>query len=239
MKKLNYRAGIITIGIFAACLSCACFPITGNGNIISQEIPVSSFERIQISGYAIVNFHESREHRSVVTADSNLHKYIDVYTEGNVLKISTKTRRRYLLTQYTVDVYSPRIVGLAISGAARFKCNDPIITPEFKVTIAGAGEISGKFECDTFTADAAGAAQIALTGNSNNLNLSISGAGNFSGNDFKTSNATVQINGSGTMDIWVLENLKANISGAGKIRYREEPKIDYNGSGLARLERRS
>ena len=239
MKKPNDIVRVIAIVVFTTCLLSACIPRRGNGIMKTAETPVSSFEGIEINGYAVVYFHESPEYRAVVTADSNLFGYTNVYTEDNVLKIGLKRGWHYLLTKYQVDVYCPVISSLSISGAARFESSDTIITPVFKAAISGAGKIKGAIECDTFTAAVSGSAQIILTGSSNDFGISISGAGDFSGNDFKTNNASVKINGAGTINIWVVEYLKAQISGTGRIRYRGNPKIDSGGSGLQRLERNS
>ena len=240
MKKYNNIPGAVAIGVFVACLSCACFPIPikGNGIMTSSEKSVSPFESIHVSGSAVVVFHESQEYRVAVTVDSNLNEYIRVYSEDNVLKISTQREKRCVFTQFKVDVYCSGISNLSISGAARFECGDPIITSSFKTIISGAGKITGTIECDTFTANISGAAQIMLAGSCNDLDLSLSGAGTFAGDDFKTNNAAVNISGTANVDLWVLEHLNARVNGTGKITYRGDPKIDFTGSGLGRLERR-
>ncbi|MCL2130090.1 MAG: DUF2807 domain-containing protein, partial [Treponema sp.] len=74
-------------------------------------------------------------------------------------------------------------------------------------------------------------------GNADDMELVISGFGNFNAGEFRTNNAVVQISGSGRINIWAEETLKANVSGSGRLIYRGNPKIDYRGSGSGRLER--
>jgi hypothetical protein len=148
MKKTTRLMAALMAGIAVFCLSCACTLKKGNGVMTSLEKPVSPFDSIQINGYAVVNFYKSQEYRAIVTVDSNLTDRIEVYTEGNALKIGVKQGRHCAFTQYTVDVFCPSIAGLSISGAARIK----------------------------------------LRGNCSDADISISGTGDFSGNEFKTNN---------------------------------------------------
>ena len=230
-------------------------PITGNGNLITSEKPVSSFDKIRVAGIAEVNYHASPDYRAVVTVDSNLDEYVAVYTENNVLNIGTKNGRYYRFTKYMVDVYAPSISGLVMSGSVRFEGMNTITSPGFDLEISGAGKLKGDFECDQFNARisgsgemdshvvssgfkavVAGSCAINLAGSSSDLDISISGAGNFMGSEFKTNNVIASISGAGEMHIWALDTLKANIAGAGKVKYRGNPKIDYHASGAGRLE---
>ena len=238
MKRFNCLKIIVLAVVITACLSCAWPLNRGNGIMISSEKPVSAFETIEVNGMAVVNYHKSQEYRAVVTVDSNLDKYVKVHTEGNVLKIGTEKGGNYYFTQYTVDVYAPTMDGISISGSVRFNGIDKITASTFRSNISGSGKITGTFECDNFNSKISGSGDFTLTGNCSNLDISVSGSGNFSGNEFETKNAAILINGSGKMDIWVLEYLNANISGFGRVRYRGDPKIDYTVSGSGRLERR-
>ena len=231
------------------------FPIKGNGNMVTSEKPLTDFYAVNISRNATVNYHESPEYRAVVTVDSNLDEYISVYTDNGTLYIGAKRGRHYLFTQYTVDVYAPSLEGVSISGFARFEGKDKINSSVFSLRISGSGKINGDFECQDFSArisgygdirgnvtcknlqaDISGSGDITLTGSCDYFNVTVSGAGDFSGREFQTNNADVRISGSGRINIWVLENLRANISGAGIVRYRGTPKIDFRGSGAGRME---
>jgi hypothetical protein len=209
--------GILSIiFVFVGFVSCGTFPIEGNGNLISTEKTVSQFEKINGSGTAEVIFHMSQEYRVVVTVDSNLDEYLEIYTRNNVLNIGTKNGS-YSFTKYLVDVYCPTLTGVSISGSGSFTGNDKIIASSFESKVSGSGNIT-------------------ITGTGNDSNISISGSGKFNGIEFKTNNADARISGSGNMDIWVLEYINANISGSGSIKYRGTPRIDFNGSGSGSIK---
>ena len=236
MNNLNFISLVFAIGISAIGVSCGTiFPKMGNGDLAASERTVSSFEKINSSGSAEVRFYISNEYRVVVTVDSNLKEYTEVYTRGNVLNIGTKNGN-YIFTKYLVDVYCPVLTGISISGSGQFSGNDAIITSTFNANVSGSGKIEGTIECETFSAKISGSGNITVTGNGRDLDMDISGSGVFNGFEFSLNKADVHITGSGKVNINVSENLNANISGSGEINYRGDPKIDSKISGSGRIK---
>jgi hypothetical protein len=242
-------------GIMCFFISCSVIPLKGNGKIITIEKPMPTFEEIKITGTGKINYHKSQEYRMLVSVDSNLEEYVNIFTKNKVLHIETKTRRPCLFTQFTIDVYCPSLSSVSISGLAAFNGNDKINTQSFILIISGSGKINGTFECadfsiqisgsgevngtvlcSNFSANISGSGKIDINGNSNDMNMKVSGYGVFNGRDFETQKSDVNISGSGKISLWVLEYLKVNNSGAGRITYRGNPKIEFKNSGLGRIE---
>ena len=237
MKK-NLNIAVIILGIAAACVSCegAILPIRGNGDLVTSERSVSSFEKIKVSGSAEVYFHGSEEYRAVVTVDSNLEEYTEVYTTGDTLNVKTG-HGNYLFTKYAVDVYCPALTGVSISGSGQFSGNDTIITSTFDVNVSGSGSIEGTIDCNNFSAGISGSGNIMITGTGKDSDIDISGSGNFSGNEFNAHNASVRISGSGKASICVTNNLNINISGSGEVRYLGNPEIVSSVSGSGKIKK--
>ena len=125
--------------------------------------------------------------------------------------------------------YSARISG---SG----KINGDIVCDNYSVAIMGSGKIDGAIECNEYLAKISGSGKITTYGNSNNVDISIRGSGKFDGNELNTKNATVNISGSGNVNISVEDSLKAKISGSGKITYSGLPEIDSSISGSGQIK---
>jgi hypothetical protein len=233
MRNLDFTVMLFAVGISAVFVSCSIeiIRIKGNGNLISSERTVSPFEKINSSGSADVRFHESQEHRVVVTVDSNLNEYVEIKTRDNALFIGTENGHAYAFTKWVVDVYCPVLTGVSISGSGNFEGADTITVPTFDSHVSGSGEINGTVECDTFRAHISGSGKINVTGNSKDSSIEISGSGNFNGNEFNINNATVHISGSGKANICVSDNLEAHVSGSGEINYRGDPNVDKSISG--------
>ena len=227
----------------------------GNGKITTIEKEVSPFETMQIKNRVTVNYHQSLVYRVIVTIDTNLEKRLDIVTRDNTLNIGLKSGYRFYPSIFIVDVYSPDLTGVTISGSVQFEVMDKLSARDFYLNVSGSGRIKGNFECESFSAnisgsvdmdsfvvcnsfsaDISGSGRITLTGECNYLDVSVSGSATFDGDEFKTNNATVRISGSARIYVWVLDYLRANVYGSGRVRYRGNPKIDFSGSGSGQLE---
>jgi len=237
MKNLNIFALLLVTGISIICVSCInVFPLVGNGNLLTSEMIVSSFEKINISGSAEVRFHASQEYRTVITVDSNLLGYTEIVTRGNTLNIGMKSGN-YSFTKYLVDIYCPTITGVSVSGSGLFTGNETITTSTFDSKVSGSGKIEGKIKCGKFSAKITGSGKITVSGNGDESEIDISGSGTFSGNEFTINNAVIGITGSGNANIYVTDNLNVNISGSGKLNYRGDPRINTRITGSGQINK--
>jgi len=234
MRNLKIAAIALIVGISVVSISCITPPIIGNGDLVSSEMNVSSFEKIRSDGSSDVRFHANQEYRVVVTTDSNLMDIITINADDNTLRIGTKSGY-YSFTKFIVDIYCPVLTGVSISGSGKFSADEKIIVPLFESNISGSGNMNVIIECENYSTDISGSGDIAIAGTSNNSNIKISGSGNFNGIEFKTNNVTARISGSGDLRIWAVENIDANVSGSGSIRYRGTPKIKFSGSGSGKI----
>ena len=240
MKRIFLKlvATAFVVGMIICGVSCCKMDtITGNGNLEAIEKTFSSFEKINFEGSAEIRYYMSEEYRTVITIDENLHKYLEVYTQKNTLNIRLLKGNSYRYRECLIEVYCPVITGVTSSGAVSFEGIDKIIAPSFEVKISGAGKINTDIECENFTAKISGSGKMTVGGTSAKANIDISGDGNFSGKDLNTKNTTVNISGSGIVNICVEDNLKANISGSGVINYWGSPKVVSNISGAGRLRK--
>lgn len=237
MCKNLYPLLVFVIGMIVHFPGCSFNSIKGNGNIVTLEKPVASFNQISFACAAEMRFHISDTSRVVVTVDENLDEFIEVSTEKNVLDIRMKQDNNYSFTQCVLEIYAPLLTRVSISGAGSFVSEDTIRSSIFASEISGAGKIEGVFECDHFIADITGTGKISITGTSNEANIAIAGAGHFMGDEFNLNFATVNINGSGIANINVEKNLNVNISGSGSVNYQGDPIANINKSSWGRVKK--
>ena len=231
MRHSKFALAAVIIGSFMICTSCNT--IRGNGDLISSERMVSGFEKIDIVGSANVRFHISQEYRVTVTADSNLIELVTTTVKNNTLNIGTE-RGSYSFTKLTVDVYSPILTGVSITGSGSFDSDEKIATSVFEAEVTGSGKIKLIMESETFVSSISGSGNVTISGNNNDSNIEISGSGIFNGNEFINNKAVVDISGSGTANVFVTDNLNARVSGSGRINYHGNPSVvntDVAGSG--------
>ena len=218
MKNLSIFTLLLSSIISMVYVSCNnLLPIVGNGNLVTSERTVSTFEKISSGGSNEISFHVSPEYRVVVTADSNLVEFVTTDVRNNVLNIGFK-RGSYSSTRIQIDVYCPALTSVSISGSGSFTGNDTIITSTFDSNVSGSGKII-------------------ITGSGKNSDINISGSGIFSGSNFTINNAAVHVRGSGKAIIFVSEYLNVVISGSGEVDYRGDPKIESKTSGSGQINK--
>ena len=240
MKSKIYAIALMTAVIMLVSNAGCASRRDAGVNIVSTEIAVSSFERINISSNANVRFHLADEHRVVVSIDENFVERLDIRTaRNNTLNIGVSGRNTNRITRFVVDVYSPRVTNVSISGAGTFTTVDAISVPRFEVSVSGSGRMSGMIETTNFAGSVSGSGNISVLGNARSANVTVSGSGSFDGDRFLVRNTTVNVSGSGSANVYAVESLNARVSGSGSVIYRGEPSnINTQVSGSGRITRR-
>jgi len=245
---------ILAVGFSFSNIGCStALSVRGNGDLITSERTASAFQQVSSSGVAEVRFFASDEQRVIVTVDSNLYEFVEISTRNNVLNIGTKSGS-YNFTKFLVEIHSPTLTGVTMSGSGKFFGMDKILAPNFRAVLSGSGRIEGTFETETFSARVSGSGRIEATVESNEFSatvsgsgrivadgisetseITVSGSGNFNGNNFNTASATVTVSGSGSVNICVEESLDARVSGSGNVNYCGNPTVNANVTGTGRV----
>lgn len=84
--------------------------------------------------------------------------------------------------------------------------------------------------------DLSGLGEIQIEGEVQKQNLDLSGAGNYKAENLQSQVANVTLSGSGLVQIWVEEELNADLSGAGSIEYKGDPKVEESNTGVGRIK---
>ena len=85
-------------------------------------------------------------------------------------------------------------------------------------------------------ADITGSGNLDIAGETRDVDIRVTGSGNYDGPELKAESAVVKVTGSGDVRLFADGSLKATISGSGDIRYKGNPTIDKHiaGSGTIR-----
>ncbi len=101
------------------------------------------------------------------------------------------------------------------------------------------GKISLRMEGKELDLRVSGASAIRLRGQVDEQTISMSGAGDLEAYDLVSKYCRIDLSGIGSAEIYVENELEANISGIGSISYRGNPnKVHDNISGLGKISDR-
>jgi hypothetical protein len=85
---------------------------------------------------------------------------------------------------------------------------------------------------ETLHVSLSGAGSMTASGTADNLEVNISGFGDFKGAELHARDALVSISGAGSATVWVDDDLTAQISGAGSVGYYGSATVSKQISGI-------
>ncbi len=225
--------------LFSSICLVSCFDndvIVGNGNLKTKEVNISPKSKLKAKGSIDVQVIQAAESSIQIQADENILPYIlvDNNDEGETV-VRTKSgysisTNNIILVTYT----SPNIEAVTIAGSGNIVTQNKINnTSEFKVSISGSGNATINVHSPRVISKIAGSGNITCSGETRDAQISISGNGDYKGENLMAENATVKISGSGNVRLHADSKLDINISGSGDVFYRGNPLITEktHGSG--------
>lgn len=197
------RIGIFTLGAVAMLLgACDWVGIRGNGQVVTDQRPITDFTEIDSSGGLRIEWHSGPPSLSITT-DKNLLHYIDSSVSGNVLRFRVRESVRPTHS-IKISASSPKLNGADFRGAVDFTAKD-VAGPKFYVRASGASDIT-------------------LAGNVTDFLCDLTGASELRAREFQTATTEIVSTGASSAKISVSEALRVSITGAGDVSYYGNPK---------------
>ena len=216
MKKLGIIIFVMALiaGIFFGSIfsygtnvgnlfSFSCFKgVSGSGNIQTEQRNVGEFKSIDVSGAFTVEIVAQKDFAVEVEADDNLLPLVKTEVEDGVLKIE-REEHFWSNSKILVRVFAPNIENLDVSGASKISVND----------------LSNEF----LNLDVSGASKIEIKGKTNRLKIDLSGASKIDAENLTAEYVSVEASGASKVDVFVTNELYADLSGASRVNYSGEP----------------
>lgn len=213
--------------------------VRGNGNIKSENRPVTSFTGINVSGNFDVYVRQDSNSSARIEADENLMEYIRIYIDGGTLVIEPEDRVN-LRGSKDIKVYisTPALRELKISGAVDVFGEDTLRSDDIKFKLTGASLVDMNIDAPKIKADMSGASSLKLRGRTRDFTIDGSGAVKARCFDLLAENVNVDISGAGSAHVFASVKLNVDVSGAGNIRYKGNAAVtkDISGAGSVSKE---
>ena len=264
MNKLTF---LLLAGLIAGLLE-SCAPtrnIKGDGNVVTRTIPVGPYDALEVKGGNIIlNYSCSDADEGLeVRTDQNILDMYELIVDDGTLKIQPKKEYRrnvnFRPTEFVVTSSSRALERLDIAGAVEANVNSPLWTEDFKVDVAGSGNvqfhdttsfaslklsISGsgdivakRLACGELKGDIAGSGELTLGGSVEEGKLSTAGSGKMRAFDCRFDRLNYSIAGSGDVEVSVESELKVSIAGSGSVKYKGQPEVNQSIAGSGKIER--
>ncbi len=209
--------------------------IRGNGVTKQDARAVQAFDEIEVSGQVTVYLRQGETEEVIVEADENLLPYIETKVSGDRLSISAEADFK---DYKKLDVYitARALEFIRISGAVELKGERVFRSDDLKVDASGACMVNMELQCEELAIDGSGAVSFNLKGFSREVDYDISGAVEVNAFELETRNTKLDMSGAGRADIYVTDEVRMDVSGAGEVNYKGNPReIKQDISGAASI----
>ncbi len=205
--------------------------ISGDGNVVIEEIQVTGFKGIHASSGIDVNITQGDFFVELV-ADENLHEYITVEKEGQMLKIGSE-RNIYRAKSKVVNVSLPDLNNIKISSAGDVKGGSDFSCGDLEIRISSAGDLDLAVDADEIQLAISSSGDCHLSGTANSLNAKLSSAGDLHAFDLLADYVRVSVSSAGDAKVWANKEIEMSASSAGNIYYKGAAEVTRSSSSSA------
>ncbi|MEI7895683.1 MAG: head GIN domain-containing protein [bacterium] len=221
--------------LFASCNVTG--GVHGNGNIQKETRKLSGFEALEVSGAFDIILKQGATEEVIVEADNNLLPLIRTEVVGGTLTIETRKPINHV-TVMKVYVTLKDLKRVDVSGAVDITTDGRITTDELSIDASGASDSQLNLAVKKLKLECSGASKIKFSGYSSDVNMELSGASDIFAYDFLVETYDIGISGAGNAQLNVSKKLRADISGAGSVKYKGSPaEVDQSISGAGSIRK--
>jgi hypothetical protein len=228
----------LALGLLAATalVSGCCCPWTvtrvvrdinvrGSGNLVTREMSLSDFKRLDISSAFVADVTQSETYRVAITMDDNLLDHLKVEKRGDTLYVGIDNTSLAGQTTLHARITMPTLEGLQASGASRVTATGFRSTAPLELEVSGASSLDGGIHSGDLHMRVSGASSVTLEGSGGKADIGVSGASRAQLEGFALQDATVEASGASSATVNVAGRLDAEASGASTILYVGNPQL--------------
>jgi hypothetical protein len=216
-------------------LICASIAAASQAQKSTVERDLSSFNQLEVSGALTVNLIKGENAKASITAEEKDFENVITEVENSILKISMK---KGSAENVKIDLYYLELKSIKQTGATTVTAEETLKTPTLLIETSGASVTAINVNTSTLTTNITGAGEVTLKGTADIHKIKISGAGNLKGYELKTQTTNATVTGAGEAKVNASALLNADVSGAGSVKYLEDPeKINVNVKGAGSAQK--
>lgn len=231
---------ILLVGIFQSCSLISDYTL---GDMAERRVNLpATFEKVDIKGSFSITLLPDTLGFAIVKCHQKVMHDVEVSIQNNVLFIRENVKSRWLKDYPIIDIelHLNKIPMIEIRQPCKFNIPSTFKSHEFYLVDWGNYvDCNVNVDVDLLRIDVSGESfgTYRVIGRTEYATLNAHGAALFDLSQTQVKYCIANQGSTINMDIWVTDNLKANITSAGNIRLRGNPTIELNSQGKGELIR--
>ena len=195
--------------------------IEGNGNIVTKEVPVSSFESLKASGVYELKLSQGATESVKIEADENLHQYFTVRNEGKTLVIDMKgmkNKNMKLKNKLRVYVSFKKLKEMDLSMVGDVKADAALSFADLEIENNSVGKVELDFSATTLKLKNNSVGKMKLTGKAESAVVTHNGVGSLDAGSFVVQTMNIDNSGVGGAEVNAAKELKVSDNMLGRVK---------------------
>jgi len=213
---------VLTSGGLVGCIG---ENITGSGDLTTETHDLSDFTRIEAQSGFQLEVTMSSTFSIEITADDNVHEYIEVEKSGDTLSIRLRGTRFYHSVTLRAKITMPTLYKIQLSGGSQASITGFSSSHDFEVELSGGSQLSGDITAGDADFELSGGSQVNLEGVGDDLSIDASGGSQLDLEDFPIDDASISLSGGSRATINISGTLDADLSGGSRVLYVGDPDL--------------
>lgn len=208
--------GFISVSVFAKCNEER---IKGNGNVVSKDRALTSFDKINLGGSIDIIIDQNGKEAASVETDENVQEYVITEVKDGELSIHLKENVNVSTKKLVVHISCAKLRAINSGGSGDVKTISKITGDDFSISHGGSGDFDLDFSVKKLKISTAGSGDYTIKGSAEDFNLSSAGSGDVNARELACGSAKISMAGSG--DIKLKKGVSASVSsvGSGSVEY--------------------
>lgn len=204
----------------------------------SKIYEVESFREIFLRGsFKVYLVQDNKEFIDIRASEEEAFEYLHVTGKDGELRVHVD-RRPFDFSRVSVYIHFKTLEKMDINGGMKLNTRGYLSLDDIDIRVEGGAQVDFKAKARNMGIKTEGGVLFELDGVTRSLDVHLAGAGHIDAGNLKSRDVVFRIDGVGTGRVYATHSLDARIYGAGRIRYRGNPRVteDIEGLGSIRQE---
>jgi hypothetical protein len=205
--------------------------IEGNGNLVTRDVAVSSFESLKASGVYELKLLQGDKESVKIEADENLQQYFNVKNEGQALVIDMKSLRNVNLknkNKMRVFVTFKKLKELDISTVGSVNAEKELNFADLEIKNASVGKVDLRLSANTVKLNNSSVGNVILAGKAQAADFRNSGVGSLDAGSFVVQTLNIENSGVGSATVNAEKDLKVKDNMLGRVKNKGTAPVRKN-----------